>query len=62
VKVEDARRMAAAAKKAEMQTPAAFKNVETPAVLVAKPIIERAKKQTFAQKIAKVWETKSWNV
>jgi predicted dehydrogenase len=41
VKVEDARRMAAAAKKAGVQTLVAFNNTKTPAALVAKQIIER---------------------
>jgi predicted dehydrogenase len=41
VKVEDARRMAAAARKADVQTLVAFNNIKTPAALVAKQIIER---------------------
>jgi predicted dehydrogenase len=41
VKVEDAQRMAAAAKKSGVQTLVAFNNVKTPAALVAKQIIER---------------------
>ena len=41
VKVEDAQRMAAAAKKAGVQTLVAFNNIKTPAALVAKQIIER---------------------
>jgi predicted dehydrogenase len=41
VKVEDAQRMAAAAKKAGVQTLVAFNNVKTPAALVAKQIIDR---------------------
>ena len=41
VKVEDAQRMAAAARKAGVQTLFAFNNVKTPAALVAKQIIER---------------------
>jgi predicted dehydrogenase len=41
VKVEDAQRMAAAAKKAGVYTLVAFNNVKTPAALVAKQIIER---------------------
>jgi predicted dehydrogenase len=41
VKVEDAQRMAAAAKKAGVKTLVAFNNIKTPAALVAKQIIER---------------------
>jgi len=41
VKIEDARRMAAAAKKADVRTMVAFNNLKTPAALVAKQIIER---------------------
>src|ERR1700758_875493 len=41
VKVEDAQRMAAAAKKAGGQTLVAFNNIKTPAALVAKQIIDR---------------------
>src|SRR6202171_5673989 len=41
VKVEDAQRMAAAAKKAGGKTLVAFNNIKTPAALVAKQIIER---------------------
>jgi len=41
VRVEDAQRMAAAAKKAGVQTMVAFNNIKTPAALVAKQIIER---------------------
>ena len=41
VKVEDAQRMAAAAKKASGKTLVAFNNIKTPAALVAKQIIER---------------------
>jgi predicted dehydrogenase len=41
VKVEDARRMAGAAKKASGKTLVAFNNIKTPAALVAKQIIER---------------------
>jgi len=41
VKIEDARRMAAAAKKADARTMVAFNNLKTPAALVAKQIIER---------------------
>src|SRR4249920_959053 len=41
VKVEDAQRMAAAAKKAGVQTLVAFNNIKTPAALVAQQIIER---------------------
>src|SRR5258707_2113131 len=41
VKVEDAQRMAATAKKAGVKTLVAFNNIKTPAVLVAKQIIER---------------------
>src|SRR6201988_5384751 len=41
VKVEDAQRMAAAAKKAGVNTLVAFNNVKTPAALVAKQIIDR---------------------
>jgi predicted dehydrogenase len=41
VKIEDARRMAAAAKKADVLTMVAFNNLKTPATLVAKQIIER---------------------
>jgi len=41
VQVEDARRMAAAAQKAGVQTLVAFNNIKTPAALVAKQIIER---------------------
>src|SRR6516165_587712 len=41
VKLEDARRMAAAAQKAGVQTLVAFNNIKTPAALVAKQIIER---------------------
>jgi predicted dehydrogenase len=40
-KVEDAQRMAAAAKKAGVKTLVAFNNIKTPAALVAKQIIER---------------------
>src|SRR5260370_2641073 len=42
VKVEDAQRMAAAAKKAGVKTLVAFNNIKTPAALVAKQIIERS--------------------
>ena len=41
VKVEDAQRMAAAAKKADVKTLVAFNNIKTPAALVAKQIIDR---------------------
>ncbi|MBV8378806.1 MAG: Gfo/Idh/MocA family oxidoreductase, partial [Verrucomicrobia bacterium] len=41
VKLEDAKRMAAAAKKAGVKTLVAFNNIKTPAALVAKQIIER---------------------
>src|SRR6476620_8559245 len=41
VKVQDAQRMAAAAKKAGVKTLVAFNNIKTPAALVAKQIIER---------------------
>src|SRR5262245_4654211 len=41
VKIEDARRMAAAAKSAQVCTMVAFNNLKTPAALVAKQIIER---------------------
>ena len=41
VKVEDAQRMAAAAKKGGVKTLVAFNNIKTPAALVAKQIIER---------------------
>jgi predicted dehydrogenase len=41
VKVEDAERMAAAARKAGVNTLVAFNNIKTPAALVAKQIIER---------------------
>jgi predicted dehydrogenase len=41
VKVEDARRMAASAKRARVKTMVAFNNLKTPAVLLAKEIIER---------------------
>jgi len=41
VKIEDARRMAAAAKNAQVCTMVAFNNLKTPAALVAKQIIER---------------------
>jgi predicted dehydrogenase len=41
VKIDDARRMAAAAKKADVRTMVAFNNLKTPATLVAKQIIER---------------------
>jgi predicted dehydrogenase len=41
VKVEDAQRMAAAARKAGGKTLVAFNNIKTPAALVAKQIIER---------------------
>jgi predicted dehydrogenase len=41
VKVEDAQRMAAAAKTAHGKTLVAFNNIKTPAALVAKQIIER---------------------
>jgi len=41
VKIEDARRMAAAAKQADVRTMVAFNNLKTPAALVAKQIIER---------------------
>ena len=41
VKVEDAQRMAVAAKKAGVNTLVAFNNVKTPAALVAKQIIDR---------------------
>src|SRR6202007_2967398 len=41
VKLEDAQRMAAAAKKSGVKTLVAFNNVKTPAALVAKQIIER---------------------
>jgi predicted dehydrogenase len=41
VKVEDAQRMAAAARKAGVKTLVAFNNIKTPAALVAKQIIER---------------------
>jgi len=41
VKVEDAQRMAAAAKKADVNTLVAFNNIKTPAALVAKQIIDR---------------------
>jgi predicted dehydrogenase len=41
VRLEDAQRMAAAAKKAGVQTMVAFNNIKTPAALVAKQIIER---------------------
>jgi predicted dehydrogenase len=41
VKVEDAQRMGAAAKKARGKTLVAFNNIKTPAALVAKQIIER---------------------
>src|SRR5215469_7350895 len=41
VRIEDARRMAAAAKKADVRTMVAFNNLKTPAALVAKQIIER---------------------
>jgi predicted dehydrogenase len=41
VKVEDAQRMAAAAKKSGVKTLVAFNNIKTPAALVAKQIIER---------------------
>src|SRR5271166_2629420 len=41
VKVEDAKRMAAAARKAGVKTLVAFNNIKTPAALVAKQIIER---------------------
>jgi predicted dehydrogenase len=41
VNVEDAQRMAAAAKKAGVKTLVAFNNIKTPAALVAKQIIER---------------------
>src|SRR6202045_5073566 len=40
VKVEDAQRMAAAAKKSGVQTLVAFNNIKTPAALVAKQFIE----------------------
>jgi predicted dehydrogenase len=41
VKIEDAQRMAAAAKKSGVKTLVAFNNIKTPAALVAKQIIER---------------------
>jgi predicted dehydrogenase len=41
VKVEDAQRMASAAKKAGVHTMVAFNNLKTPAALVAKQIIDR---------------------
>ena len=41
VKIEDARRMAAAANQANVRTMVAFNNLKTPAALVAKQIIER---------------------
>src|SRR5258708_26687387 len=41
VKLADAQRMAATAKKAGVKTLVAFNNIKTPAVLVAKQIIER---------------------
>jgi len=41
VKVEDAQRMATAAKKSGVKTLVAFNNIKTPAALVAKQIIER---------------------
>ena len=41
VKVEDAQRMAAAARKAGVHTLVAFNNLKTPAALVAKQIIDR---------------------
>jgi len=41
VKIQDARRMALAAKKADVRTMVAFNNLKTPAALVAKQIIER---------------------
>jgi predicted dehydrogenase len=41
VKVEDARRMAAAAKKSGVKTLVAFNNVKTPAAMLAKQIIDR---------------------
>jgi predicted dehydrogenase len=41
VKLEDAQRMAAAARKAGVKTLVAFNNIKTPAALVAKQIIER---------------------
>jgi predicted dehydrogenase len=41
VKVEDAQRMAAAAKKAGVHTMVAFNNLKTPAAMVAKQIIDR---------------------
>ena len=41
VKIEDARRMAAAAKKADVRSMVAFNNLKTPAALVARQIIER---------------------
>jgi predicted dehydrogenase len=41
VRVEDARRMATAARKADVSTMVVFNNLKTPAALVAKQIIER---------------------
>lgn len=41
VKVEDAQRMAAASRKADVKTLVAFNNIKTPAALVAKQIIDR---------------------
>src|SRR5258708_8269143 len=41
VKVEDAQRMATAAKKSGVKTLVAFNNIKTPAALIAKQIIER---------------------